>query len=1202
MLKLISSVVAVTTFITASLNGFIAIPKTMAASYRTTYKIYGDLNSDNKIDIFDVISMRKIVLKGDYDINLDFNRDDAVDSEDLDLLNDYVLGNNTFFDIYLNDDADEDQVCDIYEAVVYKSDPDSKDTDGDTLSDYEEVVYSNTSPTNKYTRGLSVTDADDDFDEDQLTNKEEMARKTEPLIADTDWDGLNDYDEINVYFTDPLVADTDGDGISDGSEIKLKLDPNKTATNGVSDGECIIQQTIDADSSVLSSINISKNPYELSIDIKTNGDAEKVLTVGKSSYSDVIANDAMLGDSIDIDLQDTSVLEKMVLRFNIDELRTYNTLNKFSSLDEFKGIKRLNIFKYDKEYGMLLPIDTEYDADNNQIYAEVDETGTYCIMDMEIWLDSFGAEMSDETNTSYTNGRKPAPPQITNNTAEYVPTYRLRPIDIRILLQNAGTDIEAFNKQKELIADFCDYVYSEYSNEDFCHDFSSEYSNKDFRIEFCVYGEDSHITYYEGKTYKDENGQSYGYYGNDWYKKALNDIEYTVTDDYIPNGFPISLLLGSTDSIFKGRPNLYIYSFRNGNTIDEGFDYEDYVRSNYFLLLDLAEQYHKSSPHNRFARFSEIGIPEWKYMIKNRDKDPFEAPSKIDEIKKRIESNEDLYLDTYDTSLNDLIEHFERTLCREPLYYLNLSTSGKQIKLAGELSPYNNIDTDGDGLTDWEEVDTSKLKINSDGSIEYPVFDIAELVRGLKRFKETGEYDPILDNWKGVIYLPIRSDPTKADSDGDGYTDDVELSQGTDPFSIDFVIRKDVYEYLTCYDFYEAGTFREKYMPDTIYACDAFLGDCFYAGKLDNFEYYKYAIIDYLDYAYDRQKTAYEMYELLEIEESTIRAFIENLDNLYTILEQSGKIDSSIEKDISLCDRLKSELQSILHAKEISYNPKFGTKEDYYSGMNYLDKIYTQTVEQVDGLKKTITLKSWLTESLSNFLEYAGLTYNVIDFSLSFMETYEKYKTFADTIERYELGIKTLDLLQDPLYSSDDTMRRAAGELKKYAIDSENGMANALLEATKEGERALNYDMINYALTMNPYTTWFALGINIGNMVYNYDEKYENKELLMAKSFIPDAITLEVQKNIKFNSTNNIAFSSGPLAKEKAQYLIVLIMARRDAENKFAELYESFSLAQRKINSENIDHAKGNVNLLDEYLDEYFIKYKPLVFDSKNQK
>lgn len=144
--------------------------------------------------------------------------------------------------------------------------------------------------------------------------------------------------------------------------------------------------------------------------------------------------------------------------------------------------------------------------------------------------------------------------------------------------------------------------------------------------------------------------------------------------------------------------------------------------------------------------------------------------------------------------------------------------------------------------------------------------------------------------------------------------------------------------------------------------------------------------------------------------------------------------------------------------------------------------------------------------------------------------------------------------------------------------------------------------MINYALTMNPYTTWFALGINIGNMVYNYDEKYENKELLMAKSFIPDAITLEVQKNIKFNSTNNIAFSSGPLAKEKAQYLIVLIMARRDAENKFAELYESFSLAQRKINSENIDHAKGNVNLLDEYLDEYFIKYKPLVFDSKNQK
>jgi hypothetical protein len=36
---------------------------------------------------------------------------------------------------------------------------------------------------------------------------------------DTDGDGLDDEDEVNIYGTDPTLADTDGDGISDGAEV-----------------------------------------------------------------------------------------------------------------------------------------------------------------------------------------------------------------------------------------------------------------------------------------------------------------------------------------------------------------------------------------------------------------------------------------------------------------------------------------------------------------------------------------------------------------------------------------------------------------------------------------------------------------------------------------------------------------------------------------------------------------------------------------------------------------------------------------------------------------------------------------------------------------------------------------------------------------------------------------------------------------------
>jgi len=42
---------------------------------------------------------------------------------------------------------------------------------------------------------------------------------------DTDKDGLNDYDEINVYGTSAYLADTDGDGYDDKREIDNNHDP-----------------------------------------------------------------------------------------------------------------------------------------------------------------------------------------------------------------------------------------------------------------------------------------------------------------------------------------------------------------------------------------------------------------------------------------------------------------------------------------------------------------------------------------------------------------------------------------------------------------------------------------------------------------------------------------------------------------------------------------------------------------------------------------------------------------------------------------------------------------------------------------------------------------------------------------------------------------------------------------------------------------
>jgi len=67
----------------------------------------------------------------------------------------------------------------------------------------------------------------------------EPVENTEPVVADTDGDGVADSDEFNLYGTDPETWDTDGDSLSDGEELFVAgTDPLLWDTNGdgVSDG------------------------------------------------------------------------------------------------------------------------------------------------------------------------------------------------------------------------------------------------------------------------------------------------------------------------------------------------------------------------------------------------------------------------------------------------------------------------------------------------------------------------------------------------------------------------------------------------------------------------------------------------------------------------------------------------------------------------------------------------------------------------------------------------------------------------------------------------------------------------------------------------------------------------------------------------------------------------------------------------------
>lgn len=71
----------------------------------------------------------------------------------------------------------------------------------------------------------AVSEFPEDSDGDGLTDDEERQYGTDPLLADSDRDGLFDREEVVTWGTDPLNPDSDGDGYIDGDEVKNGYDP-----------------------------------------------------------------------------------------------------------------------------------------------------------------------------------------------------------------------------------------------------------------------------------------------------------------------------------------------------------------------------------------------------------------------------------------------------------------------------------------------------------------------------------------------------------------------------------------------------------------------------------------------------------------------------------------------------------------------------------------------------------------------------------------------------------------------------------------------------------------------------------------------------------------------------------------------------------------------------------------------------------------
>lgn len=402
----------------------------------------------------------------------------------------------------------------------------------------------------------------------------------------------------------------------------------------------------------------------------------------------------MLGISTDIEIDNSCNTDNIVLKYTIKDEYLDNTLGMYADCEEFQGIKRLNVFKYFEELNMLLPIETQFDVDNNLVYAEVDELGTYCIMDMEVWLDSLGV--------------KPVAEEQSIDLSDFELNY-----GNNVAILSSYSEIYEFNGNKYQV---CDQRATWTNAQAGCENAGGHLltigSQEEQDFIMSILDEDCKPFYWLGGRKIDGNWQ--------WVTKE--PFVYSNFSDVKP------------ENEFVG-DCLRIYGRDMGGVAKgQWSDTVDY----HALITSIYSEY--------YGGF----ICEWEGV-------PLDTPSdeETDKDEEDIE-NED--------------ESFEALI----------GTKWKIIQLDGELNSANGIDSDSDTLTDWQEVNTKLLKRNDDGSYELPTLmetleysDLLSILGAMIRWEGTPYEYPIGNIWNHKI-LPLLSDPTEEDSDGDEFADDID--------------------------------------------------------------------------------------------------------------------------------------------------------------------------------------------------------------------------------------------------------------------------------------------------------------------------------------------------------------------------------------------------------------------------------------------
>ena len=602
-------------------------------------------------------------------------------------------------------------------------------------------------------------------------------------------------------------ADVNFDGeidVMDLVELSRLCKQNTNSGSGSSDGNTSGEEKttehIDARSEVFSNINTEENAFEVSLDITASGNAISSLNVEESGYSGVIKSDSesdmVVGVVPEFECEEGAVIDNVTLNFDIKDGFKNNTNGKYAEVsDEFKGIKRLVVFKYFKEIGMLLPVITTYDDKNNRVTAQVDELGTYCLIDVEKWFETLGIGPE-----AFTNGAGQTDSQVTDNT----------PIDI-VFHDYAQLENDQ-NKVEDAIKDTAKQLFDEYG------------TNGNVRI---------YIAKYTGDIPKSKKGIIYAQNEEElnYLLDSISEVGSDISTDEITYKKDVRNLINNYKNLLRENADRYyvfVEHMRVEATTKDKSTIVNYLTANKLTAVILSN----------FSDYDSFAMSTGGTHIESRTNFGKDVANFI--INKHGE-NPDKYVGI--TPLGWKKIPLDKPIV--PQYKDYLEKLKKDPSMREDMKSYC-ADSDGDGLFDFEEINFEKIckyangneikiKWDENGNVILPTFEecmsgisftfLAEAVKG-----KTNED---LSKMMKCRILPIITDPSEQDTDKDGVSDFRDAKpivqapyfdrlKETDAFSDDAndLLIEEMKELLD-----KAYLKEQKSLPDDIYEVDYYPDD-----------------------------------------------------------------------------------------------------------------------------------------------------------------------------------------------------------------------------------------------------------------------------------------------------------------------------------------------------------------------------------------